>query len=109
MKKQINYKVSGEEWKEAKDRAFNKIVKKVKIDVQIDTILDKDMGRYMKELLERINIEEKSAISSHCDIKAKSSFFLSNSAFLQTTHTPFANKFPLCKTEITCENCVSMR
>ena len=32
MKKQINYKVSGEEWKEAKDRAFNKIVKKVKID-----------------------------------------------------------------------------
>ena len=33
MKKQINYKVSGEEWKEAKDRAFNKIVKKVKMNV----------------------------------------------------------------------------
>ena len=32
MKKQVNYKVNGEEWKEAKDRAFSKLVKKVKID-----------------------------------------------------------------------------
>ena len=32
MKKQVNYKVNGEEWKEAKDKAFNKLVKKVKID-----------------------------------------------------------------------------
>lgn len=32
MKKQINYKVSGDEWKSAKDKAFNKIVKKVKVD-----------------------------------------------------------------------------
>ena len=32
MKKQINYKVSGKEWDEAKDRAFAKIVKKVKVD-----------------------------------------------------------------------------
>ena len=32
MKKQINYKVSGEEWNNAKDKAFNKIVKKVKVD-----------------------------------------------------------------------------
>lgn len=32
MKKQINYKVSGEEWNEAKDKAFTKIVKKAKVD-----------------------------------------------------------------------------
>lgn len=32
MKKQINYKVNGEEWKEAKDKAFNKLIKKVKVD-----------------------------------------------------------------------------
>lgn len=32
MKKQINYKVEGTEWNEAKDRAFNKLVKKVKVD-----------------------------------------------------------------------------
>lgn len=32
MKKQVNYKVIGEEWKEAKDKAFNKLVKKVKVD-----------------------------------------------------------------------------
>lgn len=32
MKKQINYKVSGEEWNEAKDKAFAKIVKKAKVD-----------------------------------------------------------------------------
>lgn len=32
MKKQINYKVSGEEWKEAKDEAFKQIAKKVKVD-----------------------------------------------------------------------------
>ena len=32
MKKQVNYKVSGEEWKEAKDKAFGKLVKKVKVD-----------------------------------------------------------------------------
>lgn len=32
MKKQVNYKVSGEEWTEAKDRAFSKLSKKVKVD-----------------------------------------------------------------------------
>lgn len=32
MKKQVNYKVSGKEWEEAKEKAFNKLVKKVKID-----------------------------------------------------------------------------
>ena len=32
MKKQVNYKVNKEEWKEAKDRAFAKLVKKVKVD-----------------------------------------------------------------------------
>lgn len=32
MKKQVNYKVSGEEWTEAKDRAFAKLSKKVKVD-----------------------------------------------------------------------------
>jgi len=32
MKKQINYKVSGNEWNEAKDKAFAKLVKKVKVD-----------------------------------------------------------------------------
>lgn len=32
MKKQINYKVNGKEWEEAKDRAFAKLVKKVKVD-----------------------------------------------------------------------------
>ena len=32
MKKVVNYKVSGEEWKEAKDKAFEKVVKKVKVD-----------------------------------------------------------------------------
>ncbi|MGM9881776.1 MAG: trigger factor [Bacilli bacterium] len=32
MKKQINYKVSGEEWQEAKDKAFAKIAKKAKVD-----------------------------------------------------------------------------
>ena len=32
MKKQVNYKVSGEEWKEAKDKAFASLVKKVKVD-----------------------------------------------------------------------------
>jgi len=32
MKKQVNYKVSGEEWIEAKDRAFAKLSKKVKVD-----------------------------------------------------------------------------
>lgn len=32
MKKQINYKVNGEEWTKAKDKAFNKLVKKVKVD-----------------------------------------------------------------------------
>lgn len=32
MKKLVNYKVNGEEWKEAKDRAFTKISKKVKVD-----------------------------------------------------------------------------
>lgn len=31
MKKQVNYKVNGEEWKEAKDKAFNKLVKKLKL------------------------------------------------------------------------------
>ena len=32
MKKVVNYKVSGEEWKEAKDKAFEKVVKKAKVD-----------------------------------------------------------------------------
>lgn len=32
MKKVVNYKVSGEEWKEAKDKAFEKIAKKAKVD-----------------------------------------------------------------------------
>ena len=32
MKKQVNYKVSGEEWTEAKDRAFAKLSKNAKID-----------------------------------------------------------------------------
>ena len=32
MKKLVNYKVSGEEWSEAKDRAFTKLSKKVKVD-----------------------------------------------------------------------------
>jgi len=32
MKKIVNYKVNGEEWNEAKDRAFAKISKKVKVD-----------------------------------------------------------------------------
>ena len=32
MKKIVNYKVSGEEWNEAKDRAFTKLSKKVKVD-----------------------------------------------------------------------------
>lgn len=32
MKKQVNYKVNGEEWEEAKTRAFAKLVKKVKVD-----------------------------------------------------------------------------
>ena len=32
MKKLVNYKVTGEEWNEAKDRAFAKISKKVKVD-----------------------------------------------------------------------------
>ncbi len=32
MKKQINYKVSGKEWEEAKDNAFAKLVKKVNVD-----------------------------------------------------------------------------
>lgn len=32
MKKQINYKVSGEEWKIAKDEAFHQLSKKAKID-----------------------------------------------------------------------------
>ena len=32
MKKQVNYKVNGKEWEEAKDRAFAKLVKKVKVD-----------------------------------------------------------------------------
>lgn len=32
MKKQVNYKVNGNEWTEAKDRAFTKLSKKVKID-----------------------------------------------------------------------------
>jgi len=32
MKKQVNYKVNGEEWTEAKDRAFAKLSKKVKVD-----------------------------------------------------------------------------
>ena len=33
MKKQINYKVSGEEWSKAKDKAFAKVSKKAKVDV----------------------------------------------------------------------------
>ena len=37
MKKQINYKVTGEEWKEAKDKAFAKIVKKVNKKVLISS------------------------------------------------------------------------
>lgn len=32
MKKQVNYKVDGEKWEEAKDRAFAKLVKKAKVD-----------------------------------------------------------------------------
>ena len=32
MKKQINYKVSGEEWNKAKDNAFKKVSKKAKVD-----------------------------------------------------------------------------
>lgn len=32
MKKQINYKVSGEEWSKAKDKAFAKVSKNVKVD-----------------------------------------------------------------------------
>ena len=32
MKKLVNYKVSGEEWTEAKDRAFARLAKKVKVD-----------------------------------------------------------------------------
>jgi len=32
MKKQINYKVSGKEWEEAKEKAFAKIAKKAKVD-----------------------------------------------------------------------------
>ena len=32
MKKQVNYKVTGEEWTEAKDKAFAKLSKKVKVD-----------------------------------------------------------------------------
>lgn len=32
MKKQVNYKVSGEEWIEAKNKAFANLVKKVKVD-----------------------------------------------------------------------------
>lgn len=32
MKKQINYKVNGDEWTEAKNRAFTKLAKKTKID-----------------------------------------------------------------------------
>ena len=32
MKKQVNYKVNGEEWTEAKTRAFAKLAKKVKVD-----------------------------------------------------------------------------
>ena len=32
MKKLVNYKVTGEEWNKAKDRAFAKISKKVKVD-----------------------------------------------------------------------------
>lgn len=32
MKKQVNYKVTGEEWTEAKDRAFTKLSKKAKVD-----------------------------------------------------------------------------
>ena len=32
MKEEVVIKVEGKEWKEAKDKAFNKLVKKVKID-----------------------------------------------------------------------------
>lgn len=32
MKKEVNYKVNGEEWEEAKTEAFNKLSKKVKVD-----------------------------------------------------------------------------
>ena len=32
MKKVVNYKVEGKEWEEAKNKAFEKIVKKVKVD-----------------------------------------------------------------------------
>ena len=32
MKKQINYKVSGEEWSKAKDKAFAKVSKNAKVD-----------------------------------------------------------------------------
>lgn len=32
MKKVVNYKVSGKEWEEAKTKAFNKLVKKAKVD-----------------------------------------------------------------------------
>lgn len=32
MKKEVNYKVNGEEWEEAKTDAFNKLSKKVKVD-----------------------------------------------------------------------------
>lgn len=32
MKKVVNYKINGEEWTKAKDEAFNKIVKKAKVD-----------------------------------------------------------------------------
>lgn len=32
MKKQVNYKVSGKEWDEAKDKAFAKLAKKAKVD-----------------------------------------------------------------------------
>lgn len=32
MKKQINYKVSGEEWSKAKDKAFTKVAKNAKVD-----------------------------------------------------------------------------
>ena len=32
MKKVVNYKVEGKEWEEAKTKAFNKLVKKAKVD-----------------------------------------------------------------------------
>ena len=32
MKKVVNYKVEGKEWEEAKTKAFEKVVKKVKVD-----------------------------------------------------------------------------